>query len=154
MSQAKMSTGSPEEIVDRRLAEFGLRLTEKRKKIYQILISRADHPSAEEIFIQAKKEIPEISLATVYNCLETLARSGLIKEVVHERGATRYCTNLHNHHHFYCDRCGKVFDVQATDQLCHMCVKIPDGFEVRRFDVVLHGLCRNCAQETKDNNTI
>jgi len=133
--------------IDKRLLQSGLRLTSKRRQIYRILMNRTDHPSAEEIFIQAKAEMPEISLATVYNCLDALVRYGLIKEVIHEKGATRYCSNPEDHHHFYCTKCGKVYDIKATHQVCERCISVPEGFQIQQFDIVLRGICANCCQK-------
>lgn len=129
---------------ERKIPRGEIKLTKKRRLIYELLATRRDHPSAEEIFILAKSKIPEISLATVYNCLEALVRGGLIKQVVHEKGATRYCSNLYKHHHFYCTKCGKVYDIEGSDQVCHLCVKVPTGFEISEFDIVLRGICNQC----------
>ncbi len=61
--------------------------------------------------------MPTISLATVYNCLETLLECKLIRQVNFERESTRYEPNMKPHAHFYCDKSGQVVDVQLTDEL-------------------------------------
>ena len=55
--------------------------------------------------------MPEISHATVYNTLDALVKCGLARQVQLERGATRFCPNMDEHCHYYCDECGDVFDV-------------------------------------------
>ena len=68
-----------------KLGASGLRATRQRELIYGILHASTDHPTADEVFARAKREIPSISLATVYSCLETLARCDLVKPVNFER---------------------------------------------------------------------
>ncbi|GAB4176311.1 MAG: hypothetical protein Fur0032_16250 [Terrimicrobiaceae bacterium] len=72
----------------------GHRLTPQRREVYEVFLAGRDHPTAKEVFIRAKGRMPTISLATVYNCLETLLGSGLVRQVNVEREATRYCPNL------------------------------------------------------------
>ena len=77
-----------------RLGTTGLRLTPQRQQVYDVLLQKRDHPTAEEVFIRAKKAMPEISHATVYNCLDALVKCGLARQVQLERGATRFCPNM------------------------------------------------------------
>ena len=60
-----------------KLATSGFRFTPQRRAVYDVLLHKRDHPTAEEVFIRAKKAMPEISHATVYNCLGALVESGL-----------------------------------------------------------------------------
>ena len=83
-------------VVDARIAEAGLRPTAQRSVVYGVLLDHAkEHPTADEIFIQAKTEKPEISMATVYNCLDALVKHHLVKQVHLERAATRYLSLIH-----------------------------------------------------------
>ena len=63
------------------LGATGLRLTPQRQKVYDVLVQKRDHPTAEEVFIRAKKAMPEISHATVYNCLDALVQCGMVRQV-------------------------------------------------------------------------
>src|ERR1700704_3413223 len=92
-----------------RLATSGFRFTPQRQHVYGVLMGERDHPTAEEVFIRAKREMPDISMATVYNCLTALVKCGLAKQVTLERGAARFCPNMSEHCHFYCDSCNNVF---------------------------------------------
>src|SRR5271166_4942306 len=94
-----------------RLATSGFRFTPQRQHVYNVLLEKRDHPTAEVVFIRAKHGMPDISMATVYNCLDALVKSGLARQVTLERGATRFCPNMEEHCHYYCDTCGEVFDV-------------------------------------------
>src|SRR6266496_5325553 len=95
--------------LNERLATSGFRFTPQREHVYTVLLQKRDHPTAEEVFIRAKREMPDISMATVYNCLDALVRSGLARQVTLERGAARFCPNMQEHCHFYCAGCENVF---------------------------------------------
>src|SRR3982751_3302228 len=95
-----------------KLTASGLRPTPQREVVLKIILEKRDHPTADEIFARVKGMMPSISLATVYNCLETLVRGGLVRQVNLERAPTRYCPNLREHAHFHDESTGKVHDVQ------------------------------------------
>jgi Fur family transcriptional regulator, peroxide stress response regulator len=127
------------------LGATGLRLTPQRQQVYDVLLQRRDHPTAEEVFIRAKKAMPEISHATVYNCLDALVKSGLARQVNVERGATRFCPNMTEHGHFHCSGCGTIYDVNLPHEL--PCVVVPRGFKPLRHEVTIHGFCADCARK-------
>lgn len=127
----------------------GLRLTEQRRHVYDVLMSKRDHPTATEVFMRVKKTLPSISLATVYNCLETLSGCGLVKHVHHERDSSRYCPNLEEHGHFFCEICGAVFDVplQGTESREW---KVPRKAVITHYEVSLRGQCPECAKNSQN----
>src|SRR5260370_19431550 len=103
-----MNTGSYSERNERlpaRLTTSGFRFTPQREHVYAVLLQKRDHPTAEEVFIRAKRVMPDISMATVYNCLDALVKCGLARQVTVERGASRFCPNMPEHCHFYFDSC-------------------------------------------------
>jgi Fur family peroxide stress response transcriptional regulator len=128
--------------VNERLAGRGLRFTPQRLHVYNVLTNTRDHPTAEEVFLRAKRELPQISMATVYNCLDALVKSGLAREVAMERGAARFCPNMKDHCHFYCEQCEQVFDIDLPPNAT---VALPRGFRANRFDVAIHGRCPSCS---------
>ncbi|MCZ6672384.1 MAG: transcriptional repressor [Verrucomicrobia bacterium] len=99
------------------LAKLGLRSTRQREVVYSVVAIAKDHPTADEIFVRSRRAMPTISLATVYNCLETLLECTLIRQVNFERESTRYEPNLAPHAHFYCDKTGTVMDVHLPEDL-------------------------------------
>ena len=99
------------------LDKYGLRATRQREVVYSVVGCAKDHPTADEIFARSRQQMPTISLATVYNCLETLLECKLIRQVNFERESTRYEPNLKPHAHFYCDKSGQVMDVQLPEDL-------------------------------------
>jgi Fur family peroxide stress response transcriptional regulator len=84
-------------------------------------------------------------MATVYNCLDALVKCGLVRQLTLERGAARFCPNMEEHCHFYCDSCESVFDISLPAKTG---VPLPRGFTADRFDVTIHGRCPACAIET------
>ena len=124
------------------------RLTKQRREVYEVIKEQRDHPTATEVFIRAKTRVPGISLATVYNCLETLSHSGLVKQVNLDRGPSRYCPNLKEHGHFHCESCGSVSDVDLCEAP-EAALSLPRGAIVNRMDISLRGLCPKCAKAAK-----
>jgi Fur family peroxide stress response transcriptional regulator len=129
-----------------RLATAGFRSTPQRTRVYQVLMAQADHPTAESVFLRAKLAMPEISLATVYNCLDALIRCGLAKQVTVGRGATRYCANQREHYHFCCERCGGVFDLEPAPGDAAPGLELPRGFRASQLELAVRGVCPGCAK--------
>jgi Fur family peroxide stress response transcriptional regulator len=130
-----------------RLATSGFRFTSQRRHVYDVLLQKLDHPTAEDVFIRSKRQMPEISHATVYNCLDALVQCGLVRQVQLERGATRYCPNMEEHCHYYCDECGAVFDVALPPEAPTM--PRPKGFKIDHYEIAVHGHCAECAVNRK-----
>jgi Fe2+ or Zn2+ uptake regulation protein len=133
--------------VSERLSTSGFRFTPQRQQVYDVLATKRDHPTAEEVFIRAKRGMPEISMATVYNCLDALVQCGLARQVTVDRGAARFCPNMQEHCHFYCDNCSHVFDVDLPEG--SPAVRLAEGFKVERFEIAIHGTCPNCTGSGK-----
>ena len=124
----------------------GRRQTEQRRAVFDALMAKADHPTAVEVFMRVKGRLPSISLATVYNCLETLTSCGLVKLVSHEREPSRYCPNLQEHAHLFCEGCSTVIDVPLRAQRRAEEVWIfPKNATVTHQEASFRGLCPECA---------
>src|SRR5206468_12305148 len=80
--------------LNERLANRGFRFTPQREHVYSVLLEKRDHPTAEEVFMRAKRDLPDISMATVYNCLTALVKCGVVRQVSLDRGAARCCPNM------------------------------------------------------------
>jgi Fe2+ or Zn2+ uptake regulation protein len=130
--------------VTERLAHNGLRLTPQRQHVYHVLLDRPDHPTTEEVFLRAKETRPDISLATVYNCLDALVLCGLVKQVNVDRSATRFCPNMREHAHFFCESCDGVFDLDLAAAEALAGFRLPRGYKVTHFELSVRGLCRDC----------
>jgi Fur family peroxide stress response transcriptional regulator len=136
-------TAAPASVTEK-LATGGFRLTPQRHHVYQVLLDRPDHPTAEEVFFRAKETRPEISLATVYNCLDALVRCSLVKQVNVDRSATRFCPNMREHTHFFCEGCGGIFDLDLTAADALGGLEMPRGFKAMHLELSVRGLCRGC----------
>lgn len=135
---------SPE--IEERLRGAGLKVTAQRRAVWSAFASkdREGHLTAEEVFERARKTLPELARATVYNALSELVRAGLL-QVVEVRGALVYDANLDpEHHHFRCRSCNKLYDVhlEGADRLS---ICGGEEFVVDRKSIMLGGLCPDCA---------
>jgi Fur family peroxide stress response transcriptional regulator len=131
--------------LDKALDRSGLRSTKQREHVFSVLLEKRNHPTADEVYALARDEMPTISLATVYNCLETLAATGLIKQVNFEREPTRYCPNLTSHAHFYCKESGEIQDIELSDEIIDSLKSLlPEGHTAHRIDIAFDGKCGGC----------
>ena len=139
-----MNAESTTETLNRKLAQAGLRSTRQREVVYHAILSKRDHPTADEIFVRVKSAMPSISLATVYNCLDTLVQCRLVKQVHLERESTRYCPNLSEHAHFHDDNTGEVFDVRLDQEILDKLASLlPQDFEPNSIDITFRGRSAN-----------
>jgi Fur family peroxide stress response transcriptional regulator len=118
----------------------GLRMTKQRQEIYRLLIAHRDHPTANEVFMRAKDQLPNISLATVYNCLEALVEHGIIRQVNFERESSRYCPNLREHGHFHDSQTGIIHDVDFKPGFkLEDILNLPAGILIDDIEITLRG---------------
>jgi len=118
----------------------GLRMTRQRCEVYKVLMGNRNHPTASEVYEQAKVNMPGISLATVYNCLEALVAHGAVKQVNFERDSSRYCPNLTEHGHFYDVVSGEVIDVPLKKGVALSdLLDLPEGAEIEHIEITLRG---------------
>lgn len=130
------------------------RMTRQRKVVYEVLLDERDHPTAAEVFDRAKSRMPSISLATVYNCLETLSQAGIVKQVNLDREASRFCPNLRPHAHFFCTACDTIFDIDLRLRAdATGAWDVPAGACVDQVDVAMRGLCPDCREKEKAKGT-
>ncbi len=149
--ETNVKNAPPSEHLNKRLAKSGLRYTSQRQHVYNILLATPDHPTAEQVFIRSKHAMPEISMATVYNCLDALVKCDLVNEVNLQRGATRYCPNMQEHWHFYCEKCGGVYDIHSDPKRGLSQFEPPPGFVATHYDLSIRGFCPACSQGSESN---
>jgi len=100
------------EEIKRSLEGNGLRCTPQRSAVMAFLMEHNGHPTAAEISQAVNRLDPRSSRATTYNNLRDLVRAGLVREVAVEGRAARFDAKGMRHHHFICDRCGNVEDME------------------------------------------
>src|SRR5213083_132386 len=103
------------EAIKRSLESSGLRCTPQRYAVMAFLMEHNRHPTAAEIFEGVNRLDPRSSRATTYNNLRDLVQAGLVREVAVEGRAARFDAKGIRHHHFICDRCGKVEDIERFE---------------------------------------
>jgi Fur family peroxide stress response transcriptional regulator len=121
-----------------------LRSTAQRYAVLEFLVRHPVHATAEEIFHAVNRNDPRASRATVYNSLHSLAKAGLVREVVSDGKAARFDANLHRHHHFVCDRCCEVEDIDWFDIPPAAGRTALGNRAVRNYEIVFRGICRSC----------
>jgi Fur family peroxide stress response transcriptional regulator len=125
-------------------------MTDQRRAVYDVLMGKRDHPTAVEVFTRVREKVSSISLATVYNCLETLTDCGLARTVADERGPARYCPNLEEHAHFFCEDCGGVSDIPLRSRKRpEDGWEFPEGLVVSTHEVSFRGKCPKCSAKGK-----
>lgn len=126
------------------------RMTKQKKIILEILRSTTSHPTADWIYAQARKVLPDISLGTVYRNLNVLKEDGEIMELNYGSTYSRYDGNPQNHYHFVCLSCGRVSDVDmpVLAELEKRAEKAGAG-EVFYHRLEFYGLCPDCSKTQK-----
>jgi Fur family transcriptional regulator, peroxide stress response regulator len=130
------------------------RRSKQREAIVRVLRSTSSHPSAEWIYEEVKKEIPNIGLATVYRNLRLLKEAGEVYEMHASNDIARFDGNTGMHYHFYCDGCGRILDLdEPVDTTIQTRVARRTGLKVTRHNLELGGLCLDCQKrETHVDN--
>ncbi len=137
---------SSDMILRQALEANGQRFTEQRAAVFRFLTGMVSHPTADEVFLAVRGEVPGISLATVYKSLETLVGCGLAHKLSYGDGSARYDGRTDPHHHARCLGCDRVMDVPGhlPDQDLEGMGQGPGGFSVTGYRLELLGYCSDC----------
>lgn len=126
----------------------GLGLTKQRQSVLRVIRESDKHLTANEVFDDARRLLPGISFATVYNSLNYLKNQGLIGEIKFGTEANLYDRKLSRHDHALCNNCGKLVDLELTipkkllEEAASRSKFIPETIEL-----TLHGLCPECNEQ-------
>ena len=124
-------------------------LTKQREAVLQVIRESENHLTASEIYEAARKRLPSISYATVYNSLKYLREAGLVHEISFGvAGANRYDRETARHDHAICTCCGKLvdFDLTVGGDLVRAAVR-KTRFKAESIHLTLRGLCPDCREE-------
>ena len=124
----------------------GLRCTPQRYVVMAFLMEDNGHPTAAEIFEAVNRVDPRCSRATTYNSLRDLVQAGLVREVAAEGRGARFEAIGMRHHHFICDRCGNVEDLEWYDVPKPATGALGERI-VRECELIFRGLCSKCAPQ-------
>lgn len=122
-----------------------LRMTRQRQLILAACVAPGRHYTADEVYLAVRRNLPNISLGTVYRNLEVLSRAGLIRTLHLGAGQRLYDGGLHAHYHVRCVRCGKITDVSAEQfgDLDATAQQTSD-YEILDHELGFEGVCTDC----------
>jgi Fur family ferric uptake transcriptional regulator/Fur family peroxide stress response transcriptional regulator len=124
-----------------------LGITKQRQAVLQVIRESEKHLTANEVFENARRVLPGISFATVYNSLRYLKQEGLIGEIRFGTDATRYDRKLTRHDHALCNKCGKLVDLELPVPL-GLIEEASElsNFQAESIEFTLRGLCSECSK--------
>lgn len=106
------------------------------------------HPTAEQVFMEMKKDHPNIALGTVYKHLNALVEEGLLHRITEPGSPDRY-DRTERHDHLICSRCGKITDVRLPDMQGY--IERALGRDILAYDLRIRYICPECREPEKDN---
>lgn len=126
-----------------------IRLTPQRIAILDVLRSTESHPDASWVYDQVRKQVPHISLATVYRNLTRLAEAGLIAKLELEGQVSRWDARTQAHSHIVCSFCGRVVDIASVSltETVRELIVATSGFHINEYYLTCYGCCPECAQQ-------
>jgi len=131
-----------------------IQVTPQRLAIFEQLMGRKDHPSAEMIFNQIKDDFPSLTLVTVYNTLQKLLSSDLCIKVNPLHSSARYDGNTQLHQHLVCTHCQKILDMHDASVSVELPEWISEKFNIVDRSVTFYGTCVECQAPMRTSTTI
>jgi Fur family transcriptional regulator, stress-responsive regulator len=139
-----MTSEATSQAAARTLRERGLRATPQRRAIWTAFEGgAAGHLTADDVLRRARREVSELSRATVYNALRELVEVGLLR-VLESARSRLYDANAAAHHHFRCRVCRRLFDVGVAGVGRVRLAGAGDGFAVEQTQILFEGVCPDC----------
>lgn len=128
---------------------MALKYSRQRQVIYDFLMTRKDHPTADVVYMNVRQEYPNISLGTVYRNLTLLTDMGMIQRLRVGDGVDHFDADTSRHHHFVCSGCGGVTDLKlrASDKILETIPLDFDG-EIEGCVTYFYGTCGKCKKES------
>lgn len=123
-------------------------MTKYEKEIYHIITASMEHLTVEQIFTELKKKYPKVVIATVYNNVNKLWNTGLIRKISVEDMPDRY-DRRERHDHLVCQRCGKLSDVTFEDLTDALKKKL--GMDLLYYDLKVFYICPSCREEEENH---
>lgn len=119
------------------------RYSRQRELIYNTVHASKAHPTAEMVYSALKPDHPNLSLGTVYRNLHLLSDEGKLRRMPFP--VERFDADVSLHHHFCCERCGRVMDVELPYDAALDAAVPPSAGAVREHATIFYGLCAACA---------
>lgn len=128
-----------------------MRKTKQREVILQVLRSTTSHPTADWVYQEVRRELPNISLGTIYRNLKTLTEMGEALELSFGSTYSRFDGNPHNHYHFVCEECSQVFDIDMPVSSSVEKQVTELGYKVNNHRLEFYGVCPQCQEKATEN---
>jgi Fur family peroxide stress response transcriptional regulator len=139
-----MSDKTDQELIEI-LHKNGLKATPQRLAICKYILQSKEHPTADKIYRDIKKEYKTIGQATVYKTLALLKKLGLISELSFDNNHSRFDPNREIHINIICPKCDSIHDYESNtinDFWMKIKAEIGGEFTGQRLD--LYKLCKKC----------
>ena len=117
-------------------------MTRQRRLILDLMRQSPRHMTADEIFAQARQQMPSIARGTVYRNLKLMEQAREIARLEMPQGPDRYDKTAAPHGHLYCDGCGDLQDIPVVGLVKE--IENAIGTEVRSYQLTIHYLCPAC----------
>lgn len=134
-----------QEELKRILSHHGLKISNQRLEILDLLTSTDMHPTADEVYRAINVGTAVTSRATVYNTLHKLTEKGVLISLDFGDNQTRYDVSNHPHGHFVCNQCQMIYNIPLPEDLPTI---HPPGFVVDSQDLTLRGTCPKCLKKS------
>jgi len=128
-----------------------MKMTPQRMAIMKYLDGNVTHPGASDIYGALHDQFPTMSLATVYNTMDTLKEQGMVTELSIDPVKKRFDPNTEPHHHLICTKCKKIVDIFIQFPL-QLSEEEKYGFEIIGNHVDFYGICKDCTLNTRAQN--
>lgn len=136
------------QLFERACRERGLPLTVHRRAVFDVILDRKDHPTADQVHAEVQTRLPGLSRMSVYRILDMLVATGMVNKVCHPGMAARYDPKTRQHHHLICLSCERIIDLEEP-RLNR--VPLPDtrglGFEINDYHIHFRGMCADCLRK-------
>jgi Fur family ferric uptake transcriptional regulator len=130
------------------------RNSKQRQVILEELRKSHSHPTASELYAKVRKQLPRISLGTVYRNLDLLEKQGQIRKMWTSGKEARFDGNCHEHYHIRCVRCGKIDDLHdLSAQPIAADLENVAGYRILGHQLEFTGLCPECKDKEKNDVT-
>ena len=124
-----------------------VKITKQRQVILEIIRADSSHPTADIIYLKAKKKIPSIAVGTVYRNLNLMCEAGEIRKIAVPDAADRYDKSIIPHDHLICSDCGSMVDVKLGD--LKPLIEERSGARVHSYELCVHGVCAECLNKNQ-----
>lgn len=147
---------SRDELLNRYMAQRGLKSTRQRSLIIDTFFDTGGHLSVEELWAKVRNKEAKVSVATVYRTMKLLSECGLAHARNFGDGQTRYeaAVGRHHHDHLICTRCGTIVEFESDRiEALQEAIARKHGFRVTSHKMELYGLCRACQRVTEGDGS-